>query len=90
MGDDLKQKSNQMMKQSFLSDLLTFVETILAEDHPVMSRQIRRNIIKLVKKIIHQVNLGENQFYTIYLLAREQGPDSLFQCTITGMETKSL
>lgn len=35
------------MKRGFVSHLLSFLETVLAHDHPMMARQIRRNIVRL-------------------------------------------
>lgn len=36
-------------QRGFVAELLLFVETILAQDHPLMARQIRRNIVRLVR-----------------------------------------
>ncbi len=81
LEENSKQKSIQLMKQTFVNDLLIFVETILAEDHPIMSRQIRRNIIKLVSMwslISWETWLSVFVFPT--LTAREQGSNTLLEC----------
>jgi son of sevenless-like protein len=43
-----KKKVEDAMRRGFVVDLMTFVENILAQDHPKMARQIRRNIVRLL------------------------------------------
>jgi hypothetical protein len=45
---DHKAKKNDSMRRGFVVDLMSFVENVLAQDHPKMARQIRRNVVRLL------------------------------------------
>jgi hypothetical protein len=71
----VKKKGVEAMRRGFVVDLMSFVENVLAQDHPKMARQIRRNIVRLLDEKCKKVTSSLPNFLVAFSTFRILHPE---------------